>query len=418
MNLSFRISILLVAAMMMFPYDGHALTPEKQKKGLKKKANVSLNVTNKKTFPKKTYFNFGLVSNFSRLHGVGVNAFSSINHYYTKGFQMAGFTNITGLKTEGMQVAGIANVTGKRSSGLQISGIMNVAGQSAKGMQLSGLGNVTGKNQHGFFLSGMVNLCSKRSEGVQIAGVSNLTGNDHKGVALSGLMNVAGGNSKGIQVSGLLNVVADTAKSVQLSALGNVSVNNSGLQLATANYNENNNGLQLGVVNLNVGTCKGLQMGIFNVSADSSARQIGCINITPQTRTQLVLSGGNTNKFNLGIRFRNRYTFTQLGLGGYHLGLNKDFSLSVIYKAGAYYAITPRLNLYGGLEYDHIECLKNKHDGYGKRRYALQPFINLEYQFTKRLGAFVSGGYEWNRAYKGGGMTDHKTAFEIGVVLW
>ena len=49
-----------------------------QRKGLKKGPNVSLNITNKKKEPHRTYFNLGLFSNFAQLNGVGINAISSI----------------------------------------------------------------------------------------------------------------------------------------------------------------------------------------------------------------------------------------------------------------------------------------------------------------------------------------------------
>ena len=54
------------------------LSAQTKKKGLKKTANISLNITNKKNFPPKTGLNIGLLSNFSRLNGVGINLISSI----------------------------------------------------------------------------------------------------------------------------------------------------------------------------------------------------------------------------------------------------------------------------------------------------------------------------------------------------
>ena len=55
------------------------------------------------------------------------------------------------------------------------------------------------------------------------------------------------------------------------------------MQLGITNYGEQNNGLQAGLANVSVKTAKGLQLGIVNISQDSTAHQIGCINITPHT---------------------------------------------------------------------------------------------------------------------------------------
>ena len=36
----------------------------------------------------------------------------------------------------------------------------------------------------------------------------------------------------------------------------------------------------------------------------------------------MIISGGNANKASLSIRFKNKYTYTQIGTGAYYLGVD------------------------------------------------------------------------------------------------
>ena len=36
----------------------------------------------------------------------------------------------------------------------------------------------------------------------------------------------------------------------------------------------------------------------------------------------MLVSGGNANKASLSIRFKNKYTYTQIGTGAYYLGVD------------------------------------------------------------------------------------------------
>lgn len=388
-----------------------------QQVGLKKGPNVSLNISSQHKEPKRTYMNIGLFSHFSQLEGIGINAIASTVYGNAYGFQVSGITNITGLNTSGVVISSIANVTGGNLKGAALSGLMNISGRQMGGLQLSALGNVGGTTLSGVSISGLINLAGKDATGIQLAGLSNINRNNHQGIALAGLMNACGKDSKGLQITSLLNVTANTCKGVQLAGLGNVSVTNQGWQLACANYTEQNKGLQLGVTNFNNKGRKGLQLGIVNISADSTAHQCGMINLKPQTRTQLVISGGNANKFNLGVRFKNRYTYTQLGAGAYYLNLEQDFSFSGFYRAGLYIPLTSKLTLNGDIGYYHIETLDNKHAGIPARLYAIEPRISLEYQVMKRFGFFAAGGYNWSRTYQGN-KYENKAVFEAGIVLF
>ena len=112
------------------------LSAQTKKKGLKKTANISLNITNKKNFPPKTGLNIGLLSNFSRLNGVGINLISSIVHYKVDGVQISGFANVTGLNVSAFQLAGLANVTGDNSKGILLAGLMNIKRTNPKQRQV------------------------------------------------------------------------------------------------------------------------------------------------------------------------------------------------------------------------------------------------------------------------------------------
>lgn len=387
--------------------------------GLKKGPNVSLNITDKKKSPHRTYFNLGLFSNYSCLNGADINVISSLQHYNAYGMQVAGFANITGLKSTGLQIAGITNVTGHRACGAIFSGLMNVSGTSSYGLTVSGLGNISGGDIEGMALSGLLNMGGKDTRGFMIAGLGNVAGEVQAGLSIGGLMNVSGESSRGVQITSLLNVAAHSNEGWQLAGVGNVSVTNKGVQLAAINFSAQNHGVQLGVGNVNTGGKRGIQIGLINVSTDSCANQVGCINIKPQTRVQMLISGGNANKGSLSVRFKNKYTYTQFGAGAYYLGTDKDFSVSAFYRAGVYYSLTPKLDISADIGYYHIESLDNKTShGYPERLYALEPRVNLEYSITHRFGLFASGGYGWTRTYKGNHAFEDKGIFEVGMVLF
>ena len=389
-------------------------------KGLRKGPNVSLNIKNDKKQPPVTYFDLGLLSNYKQLNGFSLNVISNIVHFESKGFQTAGFVNVAGVRSYGLHIAGLANLAGRKAQGIRIAGLTNITGKSTYGMHISGLANVAGESQRGFILSGVMNMCSHESSGLHVAGLANIAGNHLKGAAFSGLMNVAGKDMAGIQFSGLMNVVGRDNKGFQMAGLSNVSVNNKGLQLSgLANYTENNQGMQVSIANLSNHCNKGSQIGILNICGDSTARQLGIINLKPNTRVQMILSSGNANRFNISARFINRIVYTQLGAGVSYGDFTDKLSLSGFYRAGIILPLLPsKLDISGDLGFYHIETLDNKHKGYPARLYALQPRISLEYHPTKKFGTFVSGGYGWTRTYKGNHAYDNKPVFEAGIILF
>ncbi len=407
-----------ILSALLFAISLPAYSQSAQHKKLKKRANLALNITNKKEQPPRTYFNIGFASNYPSLSGVGINVISSTTHYHSKGFQLAGLVNITGIHAGGVQLSGIANVTGRNSNGVVLSGLMNVNGGSLNGIALSGIGNITGKNTHGLIIGGLINIANGQSGGMLLSGIANVSKQAQNGVMISGLMNASGNTVRGLQLTSLLNAAGEANNGVQLAALGNINTLNRGLQLGICNFSAKNKGAQIGITNLSGEGKKGLQFGFVNLSADSLARQIGCINITPRTQIQLLISSGNLNKANLAVRFKNRYTYTELGGGAYYFDLDHDVSASAFYRAGIYYPLLSRLEISADAGFYHIETLDNKHKGYPARAYALQPRLNLEFRITKKLGIFASGGYAWTRPYSKEHTLDHKGTFEAGIVLF
>ena len=394
------------------------ISAEERPQKLKKTPNIAINISRHKKIPHRTYLNLGLLSNFNYLNGLGVNVISSITLWNTTGLQFAGFANVTGMNVKGLQFSGIANVTGKNTYGINTSGLMNINGKNSYGILVSGLGNISGESNYGLMVSGLINMTGEKSNGIMLSGLANISGNEQRGFIRSGLANVSATSLKGLQMSALLNTAGESNCGLQLAALGNVSVKNKGMQTALFNYAAQNNGIQIGMVNVNKEECRGVQLGIVNISKNEKARQIGFFNIKPYTRPQLILSGGNTSKLNVLVQLKNKYTYTQVGLGTYYLGFDKKFSATGIYRIGVYHTLLPKLEISADMGYYHIETFKNKDNGYAARMYALQPRINLEYRIMKKLGIFVSGGYNWTRNYSHSGNFDKKVCFETGIVLF
>ena len=408
-----------ILSALLFAISLPAYSQSAQHKKLKKRANLALNITNKKEQPPTHVLQHRLCK---QLPQPVRNGHQRNLQYHPLPLQRistgTGLVNITGIHAEGVQLSGIANVTGRNSNGVVLSGLMNVNGGSLNGIALSGIGNMTGKNTHGLIIGGLINIANGQSGGMLLSGIANVSKQAQNGVMISGLMNASGDTVRGLQLTSLLNAAGEANNGVQLAALGNINTLNRGLQLGICNFSAKNKGAQIGITNLSGEGKKGLQFGFVNLSADSLARQIGCINITPRTQIQLLISSGNLNKANLAVRFKNRYTYTELGGGAYYFDLDHDVSASAFYRAGIYYPLLSRLEISADAGFYHIETLDNKHKGYPARAYALQPRLNLEFRITKKLGIFASGGYAWTRPYSKGHTLDHKGTFEAGIVLF
>lgn len=408
----FLLTAILTAGTMFSPISA-------QEYGLKKGRNISLSINNQNSEKQKTYFNFGLLSNYQNLNGASINIISDVVHQKTAGFQASGFVNIVGNRSSGMQVAGIANISGVKSHGLRIAGLFNISGRSTYAMQISGIGNLAGNNQKGFMITGLLNMSSVNTKGILISGMANIAGNEQKGVAIGGLSNVCGGDMHGVQISSLMNIAGNTNQGFQLSALGNVSVINHGFQMSCiSNYSGDNKGLQLGIANVSNKCSKGVQIGVININGDSCARQVGIINIKPQTRIQMIVSGGNLYKTGAEVRFRNKLIYTQLGAGMILGGLTDKASVAGTYRTGlAFPLIKDKLHLITDIGYSHIETLGNANI-IPDRLYAIQPRLGLEYNPLKKFGVFIAGGYSWTRTYKNNQAYYKSPIVEAGLVLF
>ena len=388
--------------------------------GLKKGANVSLNISDKQQQPPCTYLNVGLLSSFPDLNGFSLNVVSSLNHYDSKGVQLSGLVNITGIDAGGAHIAGLANITGRNSYGFTLGGLVNVAGKTTRGVAVSALGNISGGNLSGMAVSGLLNIGNGTMNGFHIAGLANVARKEQKGVMIGGALNLTADSLRGVQIAALMNIAGKCNRGGQLSALSNLAVENGGLQFSTANYAETNKGLQLGLINFAACTHRGWQIGLLNMSNDSiSTNQIGLFTLNPRTHIQMVVGGGNLNIAHLSVRFKNRFSYTEIGGGLYPLGTDRKFSVSAFYRMGLFFTPVRNLELAADAGFHHIEALDNKHEnGCPERLYAFQPRVNATYYLTPRLGIFAAGGYSWTRYYDKNRNFDHQPTFEAGITLF
>ena len=352
-----------------------------------------------------TAFNLGIFSSQNNLTGVGINLLGSVTKRDVKGLQLSGLSNTVGQQMKGLQLAGITNINDYGYQGVSIAGLVGINGDEGKGLLASGLANVTGNDNCGLTLAGLMNFTGNGGTGLLLSGIANITGNGYRGIAASGLMNVSGGSAAGMQVSSLLNLTAEDMAGLQLSTLGNVV----GKELK---------GVQIGLANM-ASRGKGLQIGLFNYYKEKfDGLQLGLVNANPHTRTQLLVSGGNTTKINLAARFKNNRLYTILGAGAPYFGFDDPFSGSLFYRAGAELPLYKHLFVSGDLGYAHIETFRKNNTSCPARLYSLQTRINLEYRLTDRMGLFVSGGYGWDRYYNRNATYDHGTIIEGGIVLF
>ena len=415
------------------------------KKPYKRPVNVGISLPSNQT----AYFNLGFLSNVNKIKGVSLNVITSTARTRMSGLQVAGIANTTIFRMNGIQLGGIANVNAMEANGLMIGGLVNVTSKRYNGLQFSGLSNITGKTSKGVAVSGLLNIAGQESKGIRLSGLANIAGDSLKGIDISGLMNVAGEKVDGLQLAGILNVAGGKNKGVQLAGIGNVGVDTKGLQLAgigniggktkglqlaaitnvnvnettgvqiaTTNVANNLNGVQLGLVNVSAGKQKGLQIGLVNYSQDTTAHKLGMVNLNPKTKIQMMVYGGNTSKINLGVRFKNKYTYTILGIGTHYLDFDDKFSGVLSYRAGLYHPISDKWEISGDLGYAHIENFDNENVDTPKRMFSLQGRLNISYQIQKKVGLFASGGFAWTRFYNRDRVFERKPIVELGVVLF
>ena len=236
--------------------------------------------------------------------------------------------------------------------------------------------------------------------GVQLSGLSNTSAHKFDGVQLSTISNITTGMDKGLQLSGILNVSSAMQRGVQIGAF---------------NYADSLNGAQVGIFNIARKRPKGWQVGLINLSYDSIGHKVGLVNINPATTIDYMLYGGSSTKVNLAARYRNKSTYSIIGVGTHFMGLDSKFSGAVFYRLGQYVQLSPKWSLSGDIGYYHVETFSKNNSEKPERLYSLQARINADYQFSKKYGAFASVGWGLTRYYDRNETYRNRPLVEIGL---
>jgi hypothetical protein len=240
------------------------------------------------------------------------------------------------------------------------------------------------------------------TRGLQLSGFSNISSTPLRGLQLSGITNISMGVEKGLQMGGLLNVSSGKM---------------SGMQLGAYNYADALNGLQLGAINVATSHPKGWQVGVINYTKDTSGRKIGLVNVNPQTTIDVMVYGGTSTKLNSAIRFRNRSTYSIIGLGTHFMGFDDRFSGAIFYRLGQYSQVTPKLTLSGDIGYYHIETFKKKSADGPSQLFSIQARVNADYQLNRSVGLFASVGYGDTHYYYHEQKYRHRFLGEAGLTF-
>lgn len=302
-----------------------------------------------------------------------------------RGVQISAFTGVTRCEMRGLNMGFLSAVSHGKAYGVQMAGLVNAGGGDMRGMQMATIANV-----------------ARRFNGVQVAGLTNACTTSMRGVQLSLITNIAMGVRRGVQISGAANVCSSYMR---------------GIQAAAYNYADTLNGLQLGVVNVCVNHPRGVQVGLVNYSRDSTARKVGLVNISPRTTIDMLFYGGSSTKGNIAVRFRNRSTYSMIGVGTHYMGLDERFSGALFYRIGQYFNLTPRLSVSGDVGFYHVETFTENSTDKPERLYSLQARLNLDYRIGRTLGAFVSGGYGDTRYYYHSHRYRQRLIIEAGLSL-
>ena len=253
----------------------------------------------------------------------------------------------------------------------------------------------------GVQLNAAVNY-ARSVKGLQLSGFSNILSSPLKGMQLCGITNISMGVDKGAQIAAILNISSGMMR---------------GLQLGTYNYADQLNGVQIGVFNVAESHPKGWQIGIINYTKDTRARKIGLVNVNPETTIDVMAFAGTSSKLNSAIRFRNRSTYSIIGLGTHYMGFDEDFSGALFYRLGQYFQITPKLSLSADLGYYHIETFKKHSEETPERLFSIQAHLNADYQLSRTIGAFASIGYGDTRHYHHAKRYRNRLLAEAGLTF-
>ena len=243
-------------------------------------------------------------------------------------------------------------------------------------------------------------VAAEGGHGVQLSTVSNASAHNFNGLQLSGVSNITNGMDRGVQLSGILNVS---------------SAMHRGLQFGAVNYSDSLNGAQIGVFNIARKRPLGWQVGLINLSYDSIGHKIGLVNVNPMTDIDVMLYGGSSTKGNIAVRYRNKSTYSILGVGTHFMGLDSKFSGAVFYRLGQYKQLSPKWSLSGDVGFYHVETFSQNNNDKPERLYSLQARVNADYRINDKFGAFASVGWGWTRYYDRNETYRNRPLVEMGL---
>ncbi len=253
---------------------------------------------------------------------------------------------------------------------------------------------------------------------VQLGIISSTAIHQMKGLQLGAFANMSAAPIRGMQLSAISNISIGVKRGLQVASLFNIASGQmQGLQLSLHNFTDELNGVQLGLFNTAISHPKGWQIGLLNITKDEGGHKIGLLNVSPSTTIDYMAFGGNVNKINMAVRFRNQSTYRIVGVGTHYMGLNKKFSGAIVYRLGQYKQLTPHWSLSADLGFAHIETFEEENINIPKRLYSIQGRVNVDYQFNKYWGAFASVGYGDTRYYSHNTRYRNRMIFEAGLTL-
>lgn len=303
---------------------------------------------------------------------------------------------------KGLQSNILSSTIRKNGSGVNFAIASAITANDFKGVHFSSMYNGVAGTIKGVQFSTITNM-AKHTHGLQLAGFNNINGTDLRGVQVSGIGNISMGVRSGVQFSGIMNVCADKMN---------------GFQFASFNYCDTLNGWQLGLINICISHPKGVQVGLINYTRDDTKRKIGLVNVSPQTKMQMLAYWGNSSAFNLAARFLNKMSYSMLGMGTHYMGLSKDFSGSLFYRTGYWFSPIEKTILSCDLGFYHIETFNNADEITPERLYSLQVRGNYEYEIIPKVKFFVSLGYGTTFYYDHNALYRRRFLLDMGIVLF
>lgn len=283
--------------------------------------------------------------------------------------------------------------------GLQLGLLTGVSFRHTDGVNVGGLFALSGRNMSGFQLSGTVNAVAGNADGVMLTPIMNLS-RGFRGLQLGGFGNAVNSASRGIQLSLVTNIARGFNYGMQLSAIANISSQSMrGMQIGGYNYADTLTGLQIGPLNVALNHTKGWQIGLVNYSRTSSAHKIGLVNIDPRTTIDFMAFAGTSSKLNLAARFRNRSSFSIIGIGTHYMGFDDDFSGALFYRWGKFLRLDTKWTISSDLGFYHIETFEKNSQSKPSRLYSLQWHLSNDWQLNRSLGLYVAAGLGTTRHY-------------------